>query len=142
MAGRRGAWTVDVGAVGKLAAAFKTASPAVAKSFRTSMREAADATVKDAKDRISPYSSKIPATIRRGGSVGTLTVSAGGAKAPNAAPLENGGKEGTFRHPVMGDMDVWVNQEAHPFLHPAAEAQSEALAAKVDVAIDEAIKAL
>jgi hypothetical protein len=142
MAGRRGAWTVDVGSVGKLAAAFKVASPSVAKSFRASMRDAADATVKDARQRIEPHSSKIGGTIRRGGSVGTLTVSAGGAKAPSAAPFENGGEEGDFRHPVMGDMDVWVNQKAHPFLHPAAEAQSEALAVKVDAAIDEAIKTL
>ena len=142
MAGRRGAWTLDIGSVGKLAAAFKVASPTVAKSFRAEMRAAADATVKDAKDRIAPHSTKIPPTIRRGGSVGTLTVSAGGAKAPNAAPLENGGQTGTFRHPVMGDMNVWVTQEAHPFLHPAAEAQSAALAVKVDLAIDEAIKHL
>lgn len=142
MAGRRGSWTLDIGSVSKLASAFKVASPAVAKSFRANMRTAADATVKDAQDRISPHSNKIPASIRRGGSVGTLTVSAGGPKAPNAAPLENGGQDGEFRHPLFGDRNDWVNQQAHPFLHPAAEAQADVLGVKIDAVIDEAIKAL
>ena len=35
-------------------------------------------------------------------------------KAPEAAPINNKGQAGTFRHPVFGH-DVWVDQAAHPF---------------------------
>jgi hypothetical protein len=51
-------------------------------------------------------------------------VKAGGAKAPSGAPFENHGQPGQFRHPVFGNKSNWVNQEARPFLAPAADDKS------------------
>lgn len=138
--GLRNEWTIDTGSIDKLARTIKQASPAVAKTLTKELKLARDAVAAEARSRAS-FSTKIPATIKGSGTGATLKVSAGGAAAPNAAPLENRGKQGTFRHPVFGT-DTWVNQQAHPFLTPALAAQREILAARIDAAIDKAIDAL
>lgn len=139
--GTRGEWTIDTVNMTRFARSLKQASPAVAKSFRSELRAAADEVVREARKEIAPFSKKIGATIQRSGSVGTLKVSAGGAKAPNAAPFENDGKEGTFRHPTFGK-PPWVEQQANPFLAPAAEKSAIALEARIDEAVDHALTAL
>lgn len=40
-------------------------------------------------------------------------------KAPHARAYEHGGDPGTFRHPVFGNRERWVSQQARPFLYPA-----------------------
>jgi hypothetical protein len=60
-----------------------------------------------------------------------VSVVAGGAKAPDAAPYENKGVDGFFRHPVFGNREVWVDQKARPFLRPAAEATAPRVTEKV-----------
>lgn len=66
------------------------------------------------------FSTKIPGSVgvRRRGT--RVRIQAGGTKAPDAAPLENHGNPGTFRHPVFGNFDVWVSQPARPSLTKAA----------------------
>ena len=45
----------------------------------------------------------------------------------------------TFRHPIFGDTDHWVNQRGRPFFAEAFEAELVALTRKeVEAAIDEA----
>lgn len=71
-----------------------------------------------------------------------MKVQAGGDAAQYAPAFENQGKVGTFRHPVFGNREVWVNQQAHPFLRPALQAQSANLAKKIDAAIDRALDSI
>lgn len=53
-------------------------------------------------------------------------------KAPEARPIEHGGRGGSFRHPVFGHRDRrWEEQPARPFLAPAAEAKGDSAAEKV-----------
>ncbi len=68
------------------------------------------------------------------------TVTVDGAKAPEAAPLENQGRPGRFRRPVYGYRDRIVEQDAHPFIAPAVLASTEPTAKKVLDAIDQAAK--
>ena len=70
------------------------------------------------------------------------SIVAGGAAAPEAALLENGGRQGYFKHPVFerasqtrfttksnrnaitsgaSSGTVWVSQKAHPFMRPAVD---------------------
>lgn len=93
------------------------------KAIRPALRKGGEMVAREAAMR-SSWSSRIPASIKvevsfRGNREG-VRVRAGGPRAPHARPYENLGDPGTFRHPVYGDRDVWVTQEARPFLFPAA----------------------
>jgi hypothetical protein len=114
----------------------------VYKAVRRSVLIEAKAMAEDAKRRAS-WSTRIPGTVKASAQgMNTAVVKAGGASAPHAAAFEHAGKEGPFRHPVHGH-DVWVSQDAHPFLHPAAIARLdttvEALGTAVSTAVSDAI---
>jgi hypothetical protein len=67
------------------------------------------------------WSSRIPGAVKVAASFSTRTagvaIKVDGKAAPEAAPLENKGQSGTFRHPVYGNREVWVNQPARPFFY-------------------------
>lgn len=107
----------------------------LAKGLLADMKEACKPILDSAVSNAS-FSKKIPGTIRlvaTGGSRGSATISirAGGAKAPNAAPLENKGNSGQFRHPVFGNKNNWVSQEAHPYMYPAISKDIDAVGEKL-----------
>lgn len=60
-------------------------------------------------------------TVRYGARSGGVLLRVNAAKAPHARPFEglaSGGR--TFRHPVFGrEREIWVSQQARPFLMPA-----------------------
>ncbi len=66
----------------------------------------------------SSWSSRIPGSFTIQGAGDNVVVRAAGDAAPEGAPLENEGKRGTFRHPVFGNREVWVDQKARPFFNP------------------------
>ena len=80
------------------------------------------------------WSSRIPGAVKVSASFSTR--SAGGAikvdakAAPEAAPLENKGQSGDFRHPVYADASnprsdwTWVPQPAHPFFYKTLNGSS------------------
>lgn len=77
------------------------------------------------ENAIAAGSRSIPGTIR-GHLVGRLSysVQAGDQNTPIAILWERGNKgsrvaDETFRHPVFGDREDWVDQPRHPFLRPA-----------------------
>ena len=72
----------------------------------------------------------------------SVSVTAGGKRAPEAVVLEHGGVEGTFRHPVFGNRDVWVSQKARPFLAPAFKEGEELAVAAADRALQKILRAL
>ncbi len=78
--------------------------------------------------------------VRRGVSV---RISFGDGNDSFARPLEHRGRPGKFRHPVWGHKDrKWADQEAHPFLIPAAHEVEPAVIATVDHAIEKAFTQL
>lgn len=97
--------------------------------------------VKAEAQRNAAWSKRIPAATRV--SVGFskrnpgVSIVVNKNKAPNARPLEHGGRSGTFRHPVFGHKERrWETQPARPFLAPAAEAKADDAAARVADAFD------
>lgn len=63
------------------------------------------------------WSTRIPGSIRAGGTRGRVWVRAGGARAPHAPAYEHHGQPGKVRHPVFGQ---WLPNvpyaDARPFL--------------------------
>lgn len=125
----------DTRELAKFARSLRRASPEAWAAYRAAVRVAAEAVAADARSRAG-FSTRIPATIKvRVLSSGNIEITAGGDAAPDAAPLENKGKGGTFRHPVFGNREVWVNQPARPFLAPALEAHREEVAQAIEDAV-------
>lgn len=94
----------------------------------------------EAVRRNASWSSRIPGAVRlrvafRGKDPG-LIISVDRHQAPHARPYE-GFLASSFRHPVFGDTDTWVSQDARRFVWPGVlETQQE-----VADAVDEAIAA-
>lgn len=117
-----------------LARDLRRASPEAWKACRVALRAAGQVVADDAKQRAS-FSTRIPGSIKVRVARGNVKVVAGGPAAPNAAPLENKGRAGKFRHPVFGDRERWVDQPARPFLAPALEAHREEVAKAIEDAV-------
>lgn len=130
---------VDVSALRTLAKALKDVGPEAYKELQAEMKAAGEKVAADARQRVA-YSPRIVASIKVRTSPGNFKVLAGGESAPDAAPIENGGK-GYVRHPVFGDRDTWTSKNSKPaFLAPALAANAPEIAAGLDAAISKAVK--
>lgn len=129
--------------VRELAEAFGRVPIALKRELRPQMRAAGQHILDDMRHRAS-YSTRIPAatkmTVRFSLKGGGVFFRVNAAQAPEARPLE-GARGSTnassFRHPVFGDRDDWVDQPTQPFFLPAM------LAGRVPlrIAMADAIKA-
>lgn len=129
--------SIDVSQLKPLARDLRRAEPLLAKNFLTSLGKAGDVVAQSARQK-ADFSTRIPGTVkvrRRGVAV---RVQAGGNLAPGAAAIDNRGRTGTFRHPVFGNRNVWVSQQAHPFLEPARDEHLGDLEQLVLNAVDQA----
>lgn len=106
------------------------------------LKAAGEVVAVDARERAS-WSTHIPGTIKTRVSTASVSVKvvAGGPNAPDAAPLENHGKAGKFRHPVYGNRQVWVDQPARPYLAPAVDARQDEIVELVTKSVDDALAA-
>lgn len=96
-------------------------------NLRVELRKGIKAAAQPMVDRVKSsagWSSRIPGAVSAKVSFSaknaSVSVQVNPKKAPEAAPLENGGKGGTFRHPVFGNTDVWVDQKAQAFFYTNA----------------------
>ena len=129
----------DTQQVSRLARALARAAPEAWAACRVSLRAAGMIVADDARGRAS-FSTRIPGSIRVRTGRGNVRVVAGGPTAPDAAPLENKGQSGNFRHPVWGNREVWVDQPARPFLAPALDAHREEVAQLMEDAVLRAVE--
>ena len=123
--------------------ALRKSQPALYKETQRALRAVGE-TVRARAATKASWSTRIPPTLKvRVSGLNSVIVSAGGSAAPGAKPLEHAGAEGTFRHPVFGNRDVWVDQPARPFLHPAAlerlQESAEAVAAALTVQVEKTL---
>jgi hypothetical protein len=78
-----------------------------------------------AKGIAAQHSKSIPGTIRSHiEKPGMGIIEAGNTSVPIAALYEMGNRKSkkskeTFRHPVFGNRNIWVEQSKHPYLRPA-----------------------
>jgi hypothetical protein len=129
-----------------VAKALRRAAPDLAKGLRADLRVAGLEVAAKAKAIAEENSEKIAGTIKVRVASTTVAVVAGGEGVPEAALFElgnTGGRRsaaasgrGTFRHPVFGNRDVWVNQDMHPFLAPAAASEMPRFEANVSRTLD------
>jgi hypothetical protein len=120
---------------------LRALGPEVDVAIRSGIRTILGVIAEEAKSRAS-FSTRIPGSIRVRVSPRGLSgsVSAGGAAAPDAAPIENKGK-GNVRHMVFGDTNVWTDKNSHEaFLAPALEAKTSEVEAMIDTLLESVIE--
>lgn len=134
-------FSVDAVELRAFARAASRADSGAARGLRAGVRAAGDLVAAGAR-RNAGWSSRIPGSVRVHARMSVAVVEAGGPSAPHAAPLENEGREGFFRHPVNAwarhDRGAWkwADQRARPFLHPALEENAQAAADLIVSAVD------
>lgn len=128
--------TIDTSNMKKLGAELRATKPKTYKQLQKALKGAAVMVAVEARLLIGFYSSRIPKTVTPFARGLTVGVRAGGASAPHAVPFEHDGVPGTFRHPVFGNRDVWVSQDAHPFLMPALVKEADNVERACAAAID------
>lgn len=143
--------TLQTGGIGldtrdfaRFAKALRRAQPALAKSLMLKLRAAGQIVADEAKVLSADASVTIPPSIKVRVSGATVSVVAGGNGIPLAGLMELGNKgaataQASFRHPVFGNMDVWVQQSTHPYLLPALDKAGFAAEKAATDALDEAI---
>ncbi|MGH3097896.1 MAG: HK97 gp10 family phage protein [Streptosporangiales bacterium] len=131
------------GEVAELVRDLDDIPPELRRLLRPKLRAAAQPIVARARRKAS-WSTRIPSAIKVqtsfSGRHPGVFIRVDATKAPHARPFENLGKPGTFRHPVFGDREVWVNQKARPFLFPAVEAAGPHVREVVSDAISDAAR--
>ena len=144
---RTGGIGVDTRDFRNVANALRRAAPQTYKALRSDLREAGMIVAEEAKSIAGEFSEKIPPTVKVRVASTTVSVVAGGKNAPTAGLFELGNtgssksaaasRRGQFRHPVFGNKEVWVDQDMHPFLTPAAERTAPRFTAKLVETLDE-----
>jgi hypothetical protein len=133
----------DASSLRNLGKALRQSQPALYKATKSSLR-AEGAKIAERAKRNFDWSTRIPQTVKvRTSGVASVIITAGDKTAPHAKPIEHAGASGTFRHPVFGNTDVWVDQPARPSLHPAAlehlQESAEAVGAALTVQVEKTI---
>lgn len=131
----------DLSDLKRLAAVLRIVEPIYLKDLYSAVGAAGELVASRARENAS-FSRRIPASVKTRRRGLRVTIQAGGPGVGDAAPLEHGGRPGTFRHPVFGNKNVWVEQAAHPFLTPAVEETEEEGFALVVGAVDSALRGI
>lgn len=113
-------------------------------AVRRPLRAAAQQVMAEAQD-ISGWSSRIGPAMRIRTSFASrrpgVFIQVDRRKAPHARPYE-GIVQWTFRHPVFGNREVWVDQASRPYLVPALEANEGEALTLIASTIDEVLSKL
>jgi len=134
---------IDLSQLRKLAADCRKAANGLEKDLYEGVLVGGEIVAAKARKNAAAFPRKGGGTTRIADSVKVrrrgvnVKIQAGGNSAPEAAPIENHGRGGSFRHPVPGD--GWVSQPSHPFLTTAAEESAADVEAVVLAAVDETI---
>ncbi len=120
---RSGGISIDTTGFRELAAALRKTNRKAYRDYRVAMREAGEITASAARKLAGEHSVTIPGTVRVRVARAQVEIRGGSKTVPIGGLFELGNKgsrrKDTFRHPVFGDRDVWVNQPMHPYLYPA-----------------------
>lgn len=126
-----------------MADAFRKVPPELRRQLGNRLRPIGEKAVAAARSNAS-WSSRIPGAISMrvefNGNNPGLVISVDHKAAPHARPFE-GILSPSFRHPVFGDTDRWVSQDARPFVWPAVLATQQEIAPEVEAAIDATLAA-
>lgn len=129
---------------------LRKTEPALAKSLNKELRNVVKDKVVPAAKANASWSTRIPGAIKPQVTTKQIGVRVAGSgsgrkgairQAAHGYAFENTSNTGWFRHPVFGNRNVWVNQNARPFLRPAVESNQEAVVTAAMDAVDAAGRA-
>lgn len=110
------------------------------REARGLLRAAGQTVLGDAKQRASAFSTRIPGAlslrVTTTGKRPGVAVVASLKKAPIARAME-GFLDPSWKHPVFGDRNWWVEQDAHPYLWPAMQAAGAQLSQDIKDVIND-----
>lgn len=116
----------------------------VGRNLGKEFKKAAGPVASQAKANAS-WSTRIPGAITVGVSSSRrypgAQIKVSKEKAPHARLFEFPGRGGSFRHPVYGNREVWVDQKGRPFIRPAVRAKGGEFINACDRAVDETARA-
>lgn len=145
---RTGGSGIDARDFHDVARALHKAAPATSRALKRRLRKAGEIVAVEARAIASEHSQSIPPTIKVRTRAAAVEVIAGGPDAPVASLFELGNtrdaksasasRKGSFRHPVYGNREVWVEQPMHRYLAPAAAAHMVEVEREVVGALEEA----
>jgi hypothetical protein len=119
---------VEYSSVRKLARDMGGVPMALRREMRPKLRQAGQQ-LKSELQADYGWSSRIPGAVRMttsfGSKTGGVRIFVDAKRAPHARPIENEGQAGKFRHPLFGNRDVWVEQDARPTFFPAVKRNRE-----------------
>jgi len=99
------------------------------------------AIIAEARANAAQWSTRIPDAIRLSVLKTGVMIRVSGKKAPHARPYEGiGTRRQTFRHPVFGDREHWVEQNTRPFLMPAVRNHAREVRSEVVRTIDQVLR--
>lgn len=115
---------VDFPGLRRLLGELGPMSREVRSEFRSALVAGGREIFRDAQAGAS-WSSRIPRAmrllVRTSGPRTGIFIRVDASVAPHARPFEGlADRRPTFRHPVFGDRERWVEQDERPFLSPAA----------------------
>jgi hypothetical protein len=129
-------------------AGAKAFSPKLATNLRREMRKAGDSAINDMRGILGsgPVGGAIGQGIRLQVQTsktkqGIRITSTGAGLSADKKPLTKAFNLGTFRHPVYGNRNAWVNQAGRPYFGVVLKHRDEILAA-VDKALNDAVEAI
>jgi HK97 gp10 family phage protein len=118
----------------------------VGRNLGKEFKKAAEPVAAQARSNAS-WSSRIPAAISVGVSSSRrfpgAQIKVAKGPAPHARLYEfgSGRRSKSFRHPVYGNREVWVEQATRPFIRPAIRAKGNEFIKACDRAVDETARA-
>jgi hypothetical protein len=123
--------SADVSSFSKFGSSLRRAGTTLRQKMDASLAESADDLAAKVRANVS-YSERISNSVKVVPAGDTVTVTAGGSEAPEAAPIENKGK-GFVRHPIFvpaaempGPPGSWTRKNSKPPFFAPAVAASEA----------------
>lgn len=133
------------GDVRKLVNDIRKMGGTVSRELGKEFKKAAGPVADQAKSNAS-WSTRIPGAIKTGTSRSRkfpgAQIKVSKDRAPHARLYEfgSGSRSRSFRHPVYGDRNNWVEEATRPFIRPAIRAKGDGFIKAADRAVDTAAR--
>lgn len=125
--------------VARAASDLRAFAATVRREVRPAIQKAAEPIVADARRRAS-WSRRIPKAIRVSVAKRGVNIVVSSARAPHGRVFEGIRGNSSFRHPVFGHRDRWVEQATRPYLSPAVEAGRGKVRAELVSVVEDAAR--
>lgn len=124
-----------------LARDFRLIPADVRRRMRPALQRAAQPIIAEARANASQWSYRIPSSIKLSVLKTGVMIRVSSKTAPHARPYEGiGTRRKTFRHPVFGNREYWVEQRTRPFLMPAVRRHRAEVHREVERTIDRVLR--